>query len=77
MNTLNVTSLKVTVCAAAALMLTLAAGYTFVDSNSVLRYAAVTSQRVAQLPVDRRAVVPLRVHECSEAPLIQADSQLL
>ena len=48
MNTLNVTSLKVTVCAAAALMLTMAASYTFVDSNSVLRYAAVTSQRVAQ-----------------------------
>ena len=48
MNTLNVTSLKVTVCATAALMLTMAASYSFVDSNSVLRYAAVTSQRVAQ-----------------------------
>ena len=48
MNTLNVTSLKVTVCAAAALMLTMAASYTFVDSNSVLRYASVTSQLVAQ-----------------------------
>jgi len=48
MSTLNVTSLKVTVCAAAALMLTMAASYTFVDSNSVLRYAAVTSQMVAQ-----------------------------
>ena len=48
MNTLNVTSLKVTVCAAAALMLTIAASYTFVDSNSVLRYAAVTSQMVAK-----------------------------
>jgi hypothetical protein len=51
MNTLNVTSLKVTVCAAAALMLTMAAGYTFVDSNSVLRYAAVTSQLVAKAGV--------------------------
>jgi hypothetical protein len=48
MSTLNVTSLKVTVCAAAALMLTMAASYTFVDSNSVLRYAAVTSQMVAK-----------------------------
>ena len=48
MNTLNVTSLKVTICAAAALMLTMAASYSFVDSNSVLRYAAVTSQMVAK-----------------------------
>ena len=48
MNTLNVTSLKVTVCAAAALLLTMVASYTFVDSNSVLRYAAGTSQMVAQ-----------------------------
>ena len=48
MNALNVPSLKVTLCAAAALMVTMAASYTFVDSNSVLRYAAVTSQMVAK-----------------------------
>ena len=48
MNALNITSLKVTICTAAALMLTVAASYSFVDSNSVLRYAAVTSQMVAK-----------------------------
>jgi hypothetical protein len=57
MNTLNVTSLKVTICAAAALMLTMAASYTFVDSNSVLRYAAVTSQMVAKNGTSHLATV--------------------
>jgi hypothetical protein len=47
MNALNITSLKVTVCAAAALLLTMAASYTFVDSNSVLRLAAAPAQMVA------------------------------
>lgn len=55
MNALNITSLKVTICAAASLMLTMAAGYTFVDSNSVLRFAAVPAQMVAQSGVSHLA----------------------
>ena len=55
MNALNFTSLKVTVCAAAALMLTMAASYTFVDSNSVLRFAASQTEMVAKAGVSHWA----------------------
>jgi hypothetical protein len=47
MNAIKLTSLKVTVCGAAALALTLMASYTFVDSNSVLRVARASTSMVA------------------------------
>jgi hypothetical protein len=47
MNAMNLTSLKVTVCGVAALALTLAASWTFVDSNSFLRVAGTPTHIVA------------------------------
>ena len=42
MNTINLTSLKVTVCGAMALAFALAASWSFVKSNEVLRVAGGT-----------------------------------
>lgn len=47
MNTMNRTSLQVVVCAAAALVLTIATTWTFVDSTALARVTIAPTQVVA------------------------------
>ena len=52
MNALNRASLKVTVCGAAALALTLASSWSFVQSTSVVRVSTSTAYMVANAASD-------------------------